>query len=117
MFEVSGAVALDVSSAGGAANTGILSLPPITPTTGSMLFGVACEVAGLSGALPQVNSLSPVWNTFSILGPGGNGQRMLFGHIFAYQGAGASIKPPPINNNGQGLFASGGIAYASFSIL
>lgn len=116
-FELDGTRTLDASSSGGTANAAIVAMPAITPTTGSMVFAAACEVAGGGGPLAQGSSISPVWNNVSILGGGGNGQRMLFVHIYLAQGGGATLTPPPINNNGQGLFASGGIAYASFSIL
>lgn len=115
-FETPGSRSVDQQSFASVANTAIVFPPAITPSPGSLVLAVSAQVAGGGGPLPQANCISPLWNNINLLGSG-NGQRMLFAHLYIFQGAGATITPPPINNNGQGLFPSGGITYGTFSIL
>jgi hypothetical protein len=117
-FEISGSHALDQSSSGSTTNTSIVTPPSFTPSSGAMVFAFAAEVASsTSGSSTGAASvISPLWNTLSVTGSSPQ-QRLLFGHMSIAAGSGVSIKPPTINNQGQSLFASGGIAYSSFSIL
>jgi hypothetical protein len=117
-FEMVGTHALDQSSLGGQANATYTAFPAITPSAGAIVFAVTSQVANsVSGStFPPVITGSPYWHTFYSIGPSPQ-QRLLMGHITVTTVQNASIKPPILNNSSQALFPSGGIAYATFSIL
>jgi len=115
-FELAGSHALDQSSTGGVANTNNVVLPAITPTAGSVVFGMSCQVANSGQTYnPVLNSMGN-WTCVAVTALTSGG-RALFGHISTVAASNVSTKPPVISNPGGGLFASGGIAYATFSIL
>lgn len=115
-FEVSGSHALDQSSIGGMANTGVVPLPAITPTANSLVFGAVAVVCnGLYDAVlsPVIN---PAWRTCSVQSQVSGGGRGLGFNVGTGAAANVSTTPPaasiPID-----LYSGGGIAYATFSIL
>jgi hypothetical protein len=116
-FEVVGSHALDQSSTGGVANRSFVAMPSITPTTGSQVFCAAAFVNTASGLYPSVTL--PVFSAWQPFGAAfnGNGYRALAGYVLPAPGTGSSVTPPMIDLSTIGLFASGGIAYATFSIL
>ena len=117
-FEVTGSHTLDQSSIAGVANTNNVILPAITPTVNSVVFGMACAVNGAAAAsLVFVKQpIKPNWNTIDIAVPI-NGGRTLIGHVSGVAAANVLTTPPIISFPNVALLASGGVAYATFSIL
>lgn len=117
-FEVSGSHTLDHFSTGGSANAAFVRLPAITPSMGTAVFGAACIVFGGTAAPIQCasNALSP-WKTLGVSAGASSGARVLVGNVFTQAATGVSVTPPVLSFGNTPLFSSGGIAYASFSIL
>ena len=114
-FEVLGVHALDQSSTGGVNNQQFLTFPTITPTAGAAVFGV---IAFTSEANDQFfpSFLLPTWAVSGIVATVAGG-RGIMGEL--YQGTATHIPttPPYLSFPSVQLFGSGGLAYASFSIL
>jgi hypothetical protein len=116
-FEVAGSHALDQSSTGGAANTSYLQTPNLTPTTGSQVF---CAVAFVNTAIGGWTTVAPpIFSAWQPFGQAfnGNGYRALAGYVLPTPGAGVAVTPPLMDLSTIGLYPSGGMAYATFSIL
>jgi hypothetical protein len=124
-MELVGSHALDQSSMTGAATTNTTPdyIVPgaITPTAGSVVYGVAATTVNspLTYQQPYNAGSANSYNCFSTA-PQLNGGRMLI--VFAGQTAAKNVstRPPAIplaNQLQSGLFNSGGVAYGSFSIL
>ena len=113
-FEVTGSHTLDQSSTGGVANTQNLTFPAITPTANAVVFGMACFVT--VGAMVPAPNINPAWRLLYI-GDGVNGERSLGGFVLLSAATNVATTPPQLGLNGTVLFSSGGIAYATFSIL
>lgn len=116
--ELSGARTFDQSSTGGIANQQFVTLPSITPTGNSMVFGLATIVGNSSGVWYSL--LDPVFNplwTNIYIGEPASAARTLVGHVYGQTAAsGVAIQPPTLSFTNLGLFASGGIAFATFDI-
>lgn len=119
-FEVAGVHALDQYSTGGTAGiptTGSstsIPMPAITPAAGSAIFafGAVTEI-GPTDQTPAIGS--GAWVPVGVQGNINSG-RALFGYIANFAGAGVSVTPPPLMIAPL-LYAGGGIAYGTFSIL
>jgi hypothetical protein len=119
-FELAGSHAIDQSSISGTAGlptTGSFTGLPfaaITPTAGAAIFAFAA-VTEIGPTFPLVPLGSGAWLPVNIQ-PSGNGFRSLFGYVANFAGAGVSVTPPPLLIPPL-LYAGGGIAYGTFSIL
>jgi hypothetical protein len=113
-FEVSGSHALDVSSTGGIANAATIPMPAITPTAGSAVFAVAAIVPNTISL--STSPVNPAWQPIGMPTYFATG-RVFVGHRLTTPAAHVSTKPPAISIPSIQLFAGGGIAYATFSIL
>jgi hypothetical protein len=119
-FEVAGSHALDQSSLGGIANAQYIPLPAITPTANSVVFGMACVVLSTTQPSPfqlATETIAPTWKTLNVAPPASVAGRALVGHVSTVAATAVSTKPPVISLPNTNLFASGGVAYATFSIL
>jgi hypothetical protein len=116
-FEVTGSHALDQSSLGGVANRQTVVLPAITPTAGSVVFGVAGIVVVSGFAYNNPGTISPLWRPIAAAAPVSGGGRALVGNVSVVSAANTATTPPAISMPDVSLFGGGGIAYASFSIL
>ena len=117
-MEISGVHAVDQSSSGGTANTPSLTLPAITPTANSLVFGMAAIVTN-TGGIPSGNG--PVlavsnFNTIAVAATASGG-RGLVGYISRTSAQNVSTTPPVLYFPNITLFTNGGVAYSTFSIL
>lgn len=116
-FECSGSHALDQSSSSGVANEAVVLLPAITPTAGSLVFGALCVVpSNAEPPTPSISSFNPAWRSIALVSPLDGGRSLMF-VVGTGPAQNVSTTPPPISFGGLVLFASGGIAYSTFSIL
>jgi hypothetical protein len=113
-FEVSGSHALDQVSMGGAAGPQV-TMPSITPTSGAAVFALAGIVSG-GGTSENSPPINPAWHAIAGGFLATSSARCLTGNIYAGTSGGSAITPPGLNFQGP-LFSSGGVAYATFSIL
>ena len=114
-FELSGTHALDQSSSSGAANEQLVPLPAITPTANSVVFGAACIVT-VNTVYNLDAVLNPMWRSVQA-SSNLNGSRSLVMNVARTPAANVATTPPALSLVNAILFASGGIAYATFSIL
>lgn len=114
-FEVEGSHALDQFSASGVANSALVALPSITPAAGAIVFGAVAFVTTQT-APNMTQSMNPLWKTVN-LASNINGGRSLAFHVTAQGVPAVGITPPSAGLGAVFFFASGGVAYATFSIL
>lgn len=117
-FELGGSRSLDVQSSGGSANTTYTTLPSITPTAGSMVFGAGGTcVSSPVGVASQPSLFFPavLWNNAQANSIQ-NGGRWLNVDLYLAAASGSAITPPLLNWSQTSLYSGCGIAYASFSI-
>lgn len=125
-FELSGTRAFDASSTNSTTNETTIILPAITPTAGSVVFGAAAFLCGATNPVTTSASFllsptyveaptSPNWKTFGPLAAG-TSSRSLAGIVSQVAATHTSTTPPIINMPTITQYASGGVAYASFSI-
>jgi hypothetical protein len=119
-FELSGSHTLDQHSTGTSGNTNLTALPSITPSAGALVFGAECAVAASGPTVPYVAQFTTTmvsgWTPFGDV-IAGNGARMLTGYVGQGAASAVSTTPPNINIPQWTLFTSGGVAYATFSII
>lgn len=120
-FEVTGSHALDQKATAGIADTNVLTMPAITPTANSVVFAIAAFTTGgypSAGVNPTVlPPLSLNWKPITLNMSNSAGQRGLVGLMSTVAAANVSTTPPPLQYPSVNLYAGGGIAYATFSIL
>lgn len=118
-FELVGSRALDQSSTGGSANTSPLLLPSITPSVGAMVIGAVALVQNTSSYWGDAltASLNPLWQALNVMTPFNAGGRILCAHMRRQAAQGGSVTPPAASFPNFPFFASGGMAYATFSII
>jgi hypothetical protein len=122
-FEVKGSHTLDQSSTGSVANTFHVAMPAITPTAGAAVFAFVAGTSNngntLSVATFATQIIFPLaggWVPISY-GDSQSGGRFFAGIVSQQPAAAAATTPPVISIQTTTLFTSGGIAYATFSII
>lgn len=113
-FELSGAHTFDASSVSSSANSANVTLPAITPTANSVVFGVAAFCTTAPGEI--ASPVNPRWHPL-IIGNVINGSRTIAGVVSTVAATNTSTTPPQLSLFNGALCGSGGIAFASFSIL
>jgi hypothetical protein len=112
--EFSGSHTLDQVSKSGIANAETLTFPSITPSAGAAVFALTGYVCGGTCSIPP--PLNPAWRGVFAGQYNTSSARILAGFVYAGTATATATLPPQASFNG-GLFSSGGIAYATFSIL
>lgn len=117
-YEFSGSHTFDVTSGVGFAtgSPATIVFPSITATSGAAVFFAATFVDD-GNTVPGTTLIGdPLWMPISLAAYDNQHQRILVGGVYLQPSNGSAILPPPLPVIG-GTFSTGGIAYATFSIL